>query len=117
MVVSSIPGEAPATTARVLRRAADAERATYAAYGELAEVKEAIQASVMWLTVYTPYASGLMLTLARSSMGGGDSQCDWCDCLVPYPTKYYHRHHIILYLIHFVAAKSKRMWLLRPWRA
>jgi hypothetical protein len=36
---------------------------------------------------------------------------------VPYPTKYYHRHHIILYLIHFVAAKSKRMWLLRPWRA
>jgi hypothetical protein len=36
-----------------------------------------VQASVMWLTVYTPYASGLMLTLSRGSMGGGNSQCDW----------------------------------------
>ena len=36
-----------------------------------------MQASVNWLTVYVPYATGLMLTLSRGSMGGGNSQCDW----------------------------------------
>jgi hypothetical protein len=44
---------------------------------DLAELKEAVQASVMWLTVFTPFAAGLMLTLSRGSMGGGNSQCDW----------------------------------------
>ena len=29
------------------------------------------------LTVYVPYATGLILTLSRGSMGGGNSQCDW----------------------------------------
>ena len=31
----------------------------------------------MWLTVYVPFATGLILTLSRGSMGGGNSQCDW----------------------------------------
>lgn len=46
----------------------------YAAYGNLAEIKEAVQASVLWLTVYVPYATGLMLTISRGSMGGGNTQ-------------------------------------------
>lgn len=56
-----------------------AERATYAAYGtpELAELKEAVQASVMWLAVYVPYSTGPILTISRGSMGGGSTQCDW----------------------------------------
>ena len=79
VAVSSVAGEDSAATVAALSKAGRAERATYASYGsaDLVELKEAIQASVMWLVVYTPYASGLMLTLARSSMGGGDSQCDW----------------------------------------
>lgn len=78
VVVSSITGESAATTVAALKKAEAAEHATYAAYGTpaLAELKEAVQASVMWLTVYTPFASGLMLTLSRGSMGGGNSQCD-----------------------------------------
>ena len=56
VVVSSIAGEAPAATIAVLQKAEAVERATYTSYGTpaLAELKEAVQASVMWLTVYTP---------------------------------------------------------------
>ena len=58
VVVSSVEGESAAQTVAVLQKAEDNERATYAAYGTpaLAELKEAVQASVMWLTVYTPYS-------------------------------------------------------------
>ncbi len=79
VVISSVAGETPPETVTVLQKAEANERETYAAYGSpaLAELKEAVQASVMWLTVYTPYISGLMLTLSRGSMGGGNSQCDW----------------------------------------
>jgi hypothetical protein len=79
VVLSSVRAEAPAATVAVLRAAEAAERARYTAYGSaaLAELKEAVQASVMWLLVYVPYATGLVLTLSRGSMGGGNSQCDW----------------------------------------
>jgi hypothetical protein len=78
-VVSSVKEEAPDATAAVLRAAEAVERATYAAYGSpaLAEVKEAVQASVMWLAVSVPYATGIILTISRGSMGGGSTQCDW----------------------------------------
>eukprot|EP01052_Picozoa_sp_SAG31_P021517 SAG31_NODE_1669_length_7575_cov_2.213483_1_plen_997_part_00 len=79
LTLTSVPQEAPETTQAQLAGAEAAGRKLYDSYEtpQLIELKEAIQASVMWLTVYTPYAAGLMLTLARSSMGGGDSQCDW----------------------------------------
>ena len=56
VVVSSITGESAADTVAALHTAEVKERATYTAYGTpaLAELKEAVQASVMWLTVYTP---------------------------------------------------------------
>jgi hypothetical protein len=78
VIVSSVV-EPQATTVAVLEQAAAAEVALYASYGTpaLAELKEAVQSSVNWLTVFTPFASGLMLTLSRGSMGGGNSQCDW----------------------------------------
>eukprot|EP01052_Picozoa_sp_SAG31_P029445 SAG31_NODE_2928_length_4900_cov_6.506561_2_plen_494_part_00 len=78
VVVSSIT-ESTAATVSALERAAAAEHALYTNYGTpvLAELKEAVQSSVMWLTVFTPFAAGLMLTLSRGSMGGGNSQCDW----------------------------------------
>ena len=74
VVLSSVSGESAAATLAALQNAGSAERRTYAAYGELAEIKEAVQASVMWLTVFVPYSTGLMLTLSRGSMGGGNSQ-------------------------------------------
>lgn len=79
VTLTSIPNEAASATAAALAKAEAAERAKYASYGTpaLAELKEAVQASVMWLTVYVPYATGLILTLSRGSMGGGNSQCDW----------------------------------------
>ena len=84
VVLSSVAAKAggcetPAATVAALRAAETAERARYNSYGSaaLAELKEAVQASVMWLLVYVPYATGLMLTLSRGSMGGGNSQCDW----------------------------------------
>ena len=47
--LSSIQGESPAATVAALKKAEVAERATYASYGTpaLAELKEAVQASVM----------------------------------------------------------------------
>ena len=79
VTLSSVEGEDPAATIAALAGAERAERATYASYGTetLAELKEAVQASQMWLVVYVPYATGLILTLSRGSMGGGNSQCDW----------------------------------------
>ena len=61
--LSSITGEQPTATMAALAKAEAAERATYASYGTtaLAELKEAVQASVMWLTVYVPYATGTVL--------------------------------------------------------
>ena len=56
VVVSSVASESPAATSGALRKAEAAERATYESYGtpKLAEIKEAVQASVSWLTVYVP---------------------------------------------------------------
>ena len=50
VVVSSVADESPAATSGALRKAEAAERATYESYGtpELAEIKEAVQASVNW---------------------------------------------------------------------
>ena len=78
-VVLSSHTETATETSVALATAEVAERARYASYGTpaLAELKEAVQASTMWLTVYVPYATGLILTLSRGSMGGGNSQCDW----------------------------------------
>ena len=79
LVLTTIDGESASAAVAVLTSAEAKERATYSAYGSaaLAELKEAVQAGVMWLVVYEPYASGLILTISRGSMGGGDTQCDW----------------------------------------
>ena len=74
VVLSSVSGETAAATLAALKSAQTAEQRTYSAYGELAEIKEAVQASVMWLTVFVPYSTGLLLTISRGSMGGGNTQ-------------------------------------------
>jgi hypothetical protein len=53
-VASSVADEPADSTLAILKAAEAAERARYAAYGSLAEIKEAVQASTMWLTVYVP---------------------------------------------------------------
>lgn len=58
VVVSSVAAEKghPDLTIETLQIAETTERQRYSSYGnkELVELKEAIQASVMWLVVYVP---------------------------------------------------------------
>jgi hypothetical protein len=61
------------------------EEATYAKYGDLADTAAAVQSSVMWLVVFEQYVGGgLVLTISRGSMGGGDTMCDWDNFFAAY---------------------------------
>jgi hypothetical protein len=78
-----------ATPAELMRAQLDLmrkkEEATYAKYGELADTAAAVQSSVMWLIVYEHYVGGgLILTISRGSMGGGDTMCDWDNFFAAY---------------------------------
>ena len=60
VAISSRAQSLEAITA-MLARARAVELATYAAYGALADVKEAVQAAVMWNLIYTPAEQGFIL--------------------------------------------------------
>ena len=73
-------GGAPSLDAvRTAVRAARAtELARYAAYGEHAEVKEALQAATMWNYIYTPAEYGPFLPVSRAwNFVKGNVNLDW----------------------------------------
>ena len=57
---------------KTLHAAEQAELARYAVYGALSETKAAVQAAVMWLTVYCPVERGPMSNIIRGNAFGLD---------------------------------------------
>ena len=56
----------------------DAELDRYKAYGDLADVKEAVQAATLWNYIYHPAEYGPMLPVSRSwDFVGGAANSDW----------------------------------------
>ena len=73
-------GGAPSLDAvrTVVRAARATELARYAAYGEHAEVKEALQAATMWNYIYTPAEYGPFLPVSRAwNFVKGNVNLDW----------------------------------------
>ena len=71
----------------MLHAAQEAELSKYAAFGALAETKAAVQAAVMWTSVYNPVEQGPLANIIRGNPFGLNKMAvndDW-----PYVTKFH----------------------------